>query len=197
MPSRCGRPGGGPAPRSPPGWHPAAASVALAYGLHDDEDGFRRWQARAELATGAGNPVLARHNAAFAAFVDARVAAHRGQRTGAADLVARAFGDFPRGRHEAYAAAAGAELAVVTELPDAAERLANATPLALANQWAAACLERAHGRLHGDRDALERSVAGWERIGARSERASTLLLLAERAAEGRAELAACAPAVSR
>ena len=51
------------------------------------------------------------------------------------------------------------------------------------NAWAAACLARARGRLHGDRDALAESVTGWERIGARFERACTLLLLADRAAE--------------
>jgi hypothetical protein len=86
--------------------------------------------------------------------------------------------------------AAAAELAAVARLPDAAERLAAAEPSAAENAWAKACLARAAGRLHGDDAALAASVAGWERIGARFERAVTLLLLPERAAEGRAELAA-------
>jgi hypothetical protein len=63
------------------------------------------------------------------------------------------------------------------------------------NCWAAACLARAEGRLTGDRATLERSVAGWERIDAKFERACTLLLLADRADEGHAQLRAlgCQP----
>jgi hypothetical protein len=70
----------------------------------------------------------------------------------------------------------------------AADDLA-AAPAGEESAWAEACLARAAGRLHGDRDALCAAVAGWERIGARFERACTLLLLPERAGEGRAELA--------
>jgi hypothetical protein len=58
------------------------------------------------------------------------------------------------------------------------------------NYWAAACLARAAGRLRGDDAALEQSLAGWERIDARFERACTLLLMNGRADEGRAGLAA-------
>ena len=54
----------------------------------------------------------------------------------------------------------------------------------------AACLARAAGRLHDDTDRLTESAERWERLGARVERACTLLLLPERADEGRAELAA-------
>ena len=60
----------------------------------------------------------------------------------------------------------------------------------------AARLARANGRRHDDRATLAESLAGWEQVGARFERACTLLLLPDRAAEGRAELAAlgCPPA---
>jgi hypothetical protein len=92
------------------------------------------------------------------------------------------------GRYHAYAVAAHAELAVVAGRPDAAERLAAAAPATAGHAWATACLARATGRLHGDEDALAAAVAGFERIGARFERAATLLLLPDRAAEGRAEL---------
>ena len=94
-----------------------------------------------------------------------------------------------------YAWAMTAEVAVVAGLPDAASRLAAAAPAGEENYWAAACLARAAGRLHGDRGALEESLAGWERIEARFERACTLLLLADRAQEGQAELRAlgCPP----
>jgi hypothetical protein len=49
--------------------------------------------------------------------------------------------------------------------------------VAAEHAWAAACLARAAGRLHGDQDALAAAVAGFERIGATFERAATLLLL--------------------
>jgi hypothetical protein len=89
-----------------------------------------------------------------------------------------------------YAWAIAAEVAVVAQVPDAAARLAAAAPAGAENYWAAACLDRAAGRLRGDAAALARSLAGWERIDARFERACTLLLMNGRADEGRAELAA-------
>jgi len=48
----------------------------------------------------------------------------------------------------------------------------------------AAPLLRAAGRLHHDETALKDSVAGWDAIGARFERACTLLLLPDRVDEG-------------
>jgi hypothetical protein len=94
-----------------------------------------------------------------------------------------------------YAWAMAAEVAVVARRPAAASRLAAAAPAGEENYWAAACLARAAGRLHGDRGALEESLAGWERIQARFERACTLMLLEDRAPGGRAELRAlgCPP----
>ena len=67
--------------------------------------------------------------------------------------------------------------------------LAAAAPAGEENYWSAACLARAAGRLDGDQGALARSLAGWEGIDARFERACTLLLMDGRADEGRAELA--------
>lgn len=78
---------------------------------------------------------------------------------------------------------------MAAHLADAADWLTRAAPAGAECAWAAACLARARGRLHGERAALEESVAGWERIGARFERAVTLLLLPDLAHEGRAELA--------
>jgi hypothetical protein len=70
-----------------------------------------------------------------------------------------------------------------------------ARPPVTAGDGPVACLARAAGRLHGDRAALEESLAGWERIQARFERACTLMLLEDRAQEGQAELRAlgCPP----
>ena len=182
------------------GWtSPALSAVALAYGLLGDDPAFQLWRARAvQIVEGDGGRVgqvvgvekaeQYRH-LTFAAFVDARVATHTGNDTGAA--VARALGELPHGWYETYARAAGAELAVVAGLPNAEQHLAAAAPAGEQNDWAAACLARATGRLHTDPNALNRSIETWERIGARFERACTLLLLPDRAAEGRTELEAC------
>jgi hypothetical protein len=108
---------------SPLAWvSPAVASVALAHGLLGHDDEFRLWRTRAEHV--AGN-VRFRYLASYAAFVDARVALHTGQTDNADVLTERAFADFPRKDwYRAFAHAAGAELAVASRLPDAADRLA-------------------------------------------------------------------------
>ncbi|MEV4536564.1 LuxR C-terminal-related transcriptional regulator [Asanoa sp. NPDC049518] len=153
---------------------PAAASVAMAYGVRGDDTGFHRWLARADQVTGPGNPMLAERHAGFAAFVAARVALHRWP---------DADPDLPSaanpGPFQTYVVAAAAELAVAAGCPDGAERLVAAEWAGAENRWAAACLNRARGRLHGDRAALARAAAGFERIGARFERTCTLELLRE------------------
>jgi hypothetical protein len=123
------------------------------------------------------------------AFVDARIAIHTGDTRAAARLVERAGATFPERWWEGYARCAGAELAAVAGLPDAADRLARTAPLADEHQWAAAGLARAEGRLGRHAGPIARALARWERLGARFERACTLLLLPGREAEGRAELA--------
>jgi hypothetical protein len=120
-------------------------------------------------------------------MVDARLAVHTGRVEDAAALVRRTFNGI-RSWSPPYSRAVGAELAVVAGLPDAPRLLSAAERHESA--WAAACTARVRGRLYGDTAALTAAVAGWEDIGARFERASTLLLLPERAAEGRRELAA-------
>ncbi|WP_156325962.1 hypothetical protein [Nonomuraea sp. SBT364] len=175
---------------APPGrWMaPALSWMALACDHLGDDAGARSWRARAEAVGGSRLTTLR-------AFTAARTAADR-----LADGVGRMGRDVEAVVEEAgraagmfagYAVAAGAELAVLAGLADAGERLAAAEPAGRENAWAAACLTRAAGRLPGgDREALEASVEGWERIGARYERARTLLLLPGREAEGRDELAA-------
>lgn len=78
----------------------------------------------------------------FAAFVDARVAVAAGAVEDAPALVSRAFAGSPTGWSAAYARAAGAELAVLAELPDAHRHLAAAAEAAGENAWAAARLAR-------------------------------------------------------
>ncbi|WP_165978092.1 ATP-binding protein [Actinomadura darangshiensis] len=161
---------------SPLAWMaPAVASLALAHGLRGDVDGFRSWRARAEqVASGART----RYLASYAAFVDARTALHTGQTDDAPVLVERAFADFPpQDWYRAYARAAGAELAVAAGLPDASDRLAAAAGASAENDWGAACLTRASGRLHDDKTQLTEAVQAWDRIGAGFERARTLDLV--------------------
>ncbi|SCL46534.1 Predicted ATPase [Micromonospora citrea] len=166
----------------------AVLTSALAHGLLGDDAGCARWRSRALQVTGrvdAGHPLGL---VPFFTFVDARVAVHAGRVEDAAALVERAFGT--PGRYEPYARAAAAELAVVAGLPDAAERLAAAAPACAENDWAMACLTRATGRLRHDERVLAASAEAFDRAGARFERACTLLLLPDRAAEGRNEIAA-------
>jgi predicted ATPase/DNA-binding CsgD family transcriptional regulator len=165
--------------RPPAVWLPVAAQfTALAWGLGGDAEQSAMWNARAAEA-GTANVFHLQH-APLGVFTAARTAVHLGRNPEVPEPAG--------GRYHAYAVAAHAELAVVAGRPDAAERLAAAEPVAAEHAWAAACLARAAGRLHGDEDALAAAVAGFERIGARFERAATLLLLPGRAAEGRAEL---------
>jgi len=174
--------------RSPSGWViPAMAMAALAHQLRGDQDAQATWRTRVLQIVGATGPGRERMLAPLV-FLDVRAAIHTRNTTAAATLVTHAFGDFPVAWAQPYARAAGAELAVVAELPDAAERLTAAASTADQNRWAAACLARAAGRLHHDPAELTAAADEWERIGARLERAYTLQLLADRAAEGRSEL---------
>ncbi|WP_336205529.1 hypothetical protein [Nonomuraea sp. LPB2021202275-12-8] len=114
-------------------------------------------------------------------FADIRVALHTGSFADARALTGRAFGDMqPDGLMLPFGRIAGAELAVAASLPDASDLLADAASTVEENDWAEACLLRATGRLHDDPDALAAAVERWERIGARFERACTLLLLPDR-----------------
>ncbi|MEV6412651.1 LuxR C-terminal-related transcriptional regulator [Kribbella sp. NPDC051718] len=168
----------------------AAAIVALVHGLRGDAPAFEEWCSRARRMAHVDDAAASRALAAAAAFTNARVATHTGRYAEAAELVGAASMAFSEKWWMAYAHAAGAELAVVAGLPGAAERLVQAGAAAAENDWAAACLARATARHTGDLELMGEAVVRWERIGARFERAVTLLLIPERAAEGRAELSA-------
>lgn len=173
---RAGRPSAG--------WMaPALYAAALVCGLTGDQSGVRAWSTRALELTKDQNVQ------GFAPFVHCRVALHDGRLAEALGIAERLPGEY-LGKFDAYARAIAAECAVVAGLPDAEAGLAAVESAGEENDWAAACLVRARGRLDGDEGLLARSVAGWEHIDARFERACTLLLIADRAREGRAELAA-------
>jgi hypothetical protein len=165
---------------------PVAVGPALVHGLRGERRQHLTWRARSpRTATGQ-----VFDHSTLAGFADALVALHTGRFDAAGELVDDLFSDATNPLYAGYAHSAGAELAVAAGLPDAAARVDAAEPAATENAWAAACLARAKGRLHGDPDELAAAVEGWERIGARFERAATLLLLPDRADEGRAELTA-------
>lgn len=162
---------------------PAVYAAAMACGLSGDLLGFDIWSERAlDLAN-------APEVQGFAPFVQCRVALHDGRLSDALATAIALPAEY-MGKFDAYARAVAAECAVQVGLTDARERLDAAAALAEENDWAAACLLRARGRLNTDRADLERAVLSWERIGARFERACTLLLIPERAVDGRADLIA-------
>lgn len=162
----------------------AVAAAAMVHGLCGNAQAQRLWRSRAQTMR-AGSSDLA----ICIAFTDARVSVHCGQFGAAPVQVEQAFEASTEPWWVGYAAAAGAELAVVADLPDAAERVRAAERYAAENDWAAACLTRVRGRL-GDNAALADAVEQWDRLGARFERAATLALIPGRAGEGRVELAA-------
>ena len=168
----------------------AVSAAALVHGLrgHDHHD---LWRSRALEIAGVDDATRSPALRGFAAFVDARVALHLGRLHEAATLVEYTWTS-PDPWYQGYARSAAAELAVVADLPDATQRLTDCAPAAAENDWAAACLARATGRLNADADTITEAIARWERIDARFERACTLLLLPDRALEGHLELTALA-----
>lgn len=165
----------------------ALGAAALVHGLRNDGQ-YELWRSRALEVAGCDDPTGSPDLMAAMAFVDARIAIHTGDF--ADTLIERTSVAFPIRWWEGYARAAGAELAVVAGLPDAASRLSQIEPLAAEHRWAAACLARAQGRLERDPGAVAQALTLWEQLDARFERACTLLLLPGRESEGQAELSA-------
>jgi predicted ATPase/DNA-binding CsgD family transcriptional regulator len=174
--------------RPPAGWMaPAFFTAALAHGLRGDEDEYTRWvELGVSIARREGN-------SSCQMYVGCRVALHKGALEQARTLATTQ--ESCGGYYDPYLEAVRVETAVVAESAEAEEQLATAQRLAQENDFVAAQLLRVEGRLHHDESALKDSVAGWEAIGARFERACTLLLLADRVDEGTAELVAlgCTP----
>jgi len=69
--------------------------------------------------------------------------------------------------------------------PEAPALIDGAAPAVAENRWAAACVDRARGRLHGDHDLIEPAAQAFADIDARYELACTLLLLPQHAAQAR------------
>ncbi|NIK54356.1 LuxR C-terminal-related transcriptional regulator [Kribbella shirazensis] len=169
---------------------PQAAAAALVHGLLGHPKEEENWRARALEIARVTDAAEVPHLAAIDAYVDARLAIHRGSAADVEDLVRRAVADLPEPWYAPYAKVAGVELAVVAGLPTAADLLGAAGSVRTTSDWAAAGILRAEGRLTGDLSAYTEAADLYDGIGARFERACTLLLLPDRAAEGRAEMVA-------
>ena len=178
--------------RPPAGWmSPAFFAAALVHGVRGDEDEYARW-----MELGMSIALVSPSPPNCKLYFERRVALHLGLleqvRT---SPTAEGLGSYYDPYYDSYLEAVRVEMAVVAQSGDAEEQLATAQRLARENDFVAAQLLRAAGRLHHDETALKDSVAGWEAIGARFERACTLLLLPDRADEGTAQLTAlgCIP----
>ena len=164
------------------GWlAPSFLATALIHGLRAQWVPYRQFL---DLAMAVRMKALI---PAFSYFVVPRVAMHQGDMDRALHAAAA---DEIRGPYTPFARALAAEVAVAAGVADARARLDAARRIGEENDYAAAYLLRAAGRLHGDESLLEQSVHEWEKLGARFERACTLQLLPARSAEGHAELAA-------
>jgi hypothetical protein len=162
---------------------PAFYATALVHGVRGDDTERGRWWELGEAVCWQAT------TNSFSAFAEPRIALHMGDVERAqASLSSRT--SQTAGRYQAYVAAIAVEVAVIAGAPDAEQQLVGAAGLAAENDFVAALLLRAAGRLHHDEAELLAAIAQWEAIGARFERACTLLLLPSREDEGRAELAA-------
>jgi hypothetical protein len=172
------------------GWMtPALRATALSYQLQGDDERAEEWVALAHR--------LGARMQGLALFADLRVAMHRGDLETAVALVDEARDVLADGSqpYDNFTRALVAEVVTIAGGTDAAALVDESFRIGTENDWAAACAERAAGRLTGDRAAFERSLAAWEAIDARFERACTLTLLDDRRHEGIALLAelGCAP----
>ncbi|MFI7689799.1 LuxR C-terminal-related transcriptional regulator [Nonomuraea sp. NPDC049655] len=142
------------------------------------------------------------HEAALAAFGASRLVTLLGPGgAGKSRLAAEICSSYPAGGafvdlvpvRDGFVAQAAAKVLRVSER--AQQPLEDAVIERLRRDRALLVLDS--GRVHADPDALAASVARWEGIDARLERAHTLLLIPHRAEEGRAALAALLTSTGR
>ena len=158
--------------RPPAGWmSPAFFAAALVHGLRGDEDEYARWMELGDVDRSDDGIIELRH---LFRMPRSRCTRERSSRYERWQRRWKLYGV----HYDPYLEAVRVETAVVAGSDDAEEQLATAQRLAQENDFVAAQLLRAAGRLHHDEAALKDSVAAWEAIGARFERACTLLLAA-------------------
>jgi hypothetical protein len=173
---------------------PSMYAVVLCHALRGDDDKADDWRAFAGVDL-AGEQTRNVHFqvGGMITFVETRLALHFGREPAIDPALAAPPTDpdaWWQVRHwyfDAYPWAAAAEFAAATGQRDARARLVAAAPVADENPWAAGILSRARARLTQDPAELTASLATFEQLGARYERAATLALMTSRRDEARAE----------
>jgi predicted ATPase/DNA-binding CsgD family transcriptional regulator len=165
------------------GWMgPPYHAAAMVHGLRGDQESYAAWLDHAGAVTEGGT------GSGFPRYSRARVALHDGELEGALEASGIPADEGTYVPFVAYAAAVNAEAAVLMGEKDRERRLAMAEQFAPDNDFVAAHVMRVQGLIKNDPESLDRSVAMWESMGARFERACTLVHIADRAAEGHMEL---------
>jgi hypothetical protein len=163
--------------------------AALAHGLRRHEAAYQEWLRRATILKPAEDLFRRRNAAAVATFTVARIALHVGEVEQARSVTARYLDDPPTtaagalSYYDPYPRALAADIAAAAGSPDAAALIDAAAHAAEENRWAAACVDRARGRHHGDHELIQHAAHRFADIDARFETACTLMLLSERATE--------------
>jgi hypothetical protein len=154
----------------------AGAMAVLALGLsHNHRE--REWRERTLRLAGVPAPEHSPTLAAVSAYVDARLAIHRGDLADAEHLVRRCNATFQDRWYEGFARSAGTELAIVAQLPTATDLARDLMSHAAESDWVAAVHQRCLARQHPDRDHAQDALALWGTIGAQAELDATRLEL--------------------
>lgn len=165
--------------------------AALAHGLRGHTGAYEEWLRRTARLFPEGDMWEQWNTGTVAAFSVARVALHAGDVEEARSVLARYLDHPPPSPAGAlsyfdpYPRALAADIAAAAASPDAPALIDGAGPAAAENRWAAACVDRARGRLHDDPDLIEQAAQAFADIDARFEQACTLLLLPHHAARAR------------
>lgn len=174
------------------GWMgPSVLGAALAHGLRGHTGAYQEWLRRAASLFPAGDLWERRNSGTVAAFTVASVALHAGEVEKARSVMARHLDhppSIPPGAvsyFDPYPRALAADIAAAAASPEAPALIDGAAPAVAENRWAAACVDRARGRLRGDHDLIEQAAHAFADIDARFELACTLLLLPQHAARAR------------
>jgi len=154
----------------------SAYAAATLYGLRGDADTQAEWLAVVDALQTPGRGLAVQR---FPEFFDALLLLHQGHpERAAARLQAppEQFRTWYNGRWRPWYAALWAESAVLSDSPEAADRLPQARELTVDNPIAAAIVERAQALADNDRAVLITAAAGLKTAGCHYQWARTLIL---------------------
>jgi len=154
----------------------AGAFAVLAAGLAGDQ-GEITWRERTLRLAGVEVTDQSPTLAAVSAYVDARLALHRGELTNVGYLLDRSQQAFGDRQYEGFARAAGAELAVAAGHPDGAALVDRLAVPARESDWVDAVRQRCLARLAPVSDHGRQALARWREIGAAFEADATRRLI--------------------